>query len=51
MMRIATQTKTQETADTIYMQANLFGLVAGFWGWIAIECMTIGVKISKSALA
>lgn len=51
MMGISAQTKTQEAADTLYLHGNLFGLVAGFWGWIAIECMTIGVRISKSALA
>lgn len=51
MMGLSAQTTAQQAADTTYLHANLFGLVAGFFGWIAIECMTIGVRISKSARA
>ena len=41
----------QAKVDSEALLAIKFGCIAGFFGWLGIDFMTIGVRISKSALA
>lgn len=51
LMGLSPQTPEQVPVDQKSLKAIQFGLIGGFFGWLGIDFMAIGVQMSKSALS